>query len=171
VLGRSLTALLVLCSACSGSPSDDGVAPSDVFIAFSDDFANFRSWPAFDVSKDALAGTLHPEEMLLEYLNRAPASGSTVFPVGTIIIKQLAGDLAQGDDYFAMVKRGGAQQPNGWEWFGLRNTDNIGTPGIAWRGGPPSTMEYGGDPGSCNSCHVRCDNDYVCAPALKLSQF
>jgi hypothetical protein len=174
MLRRSAALILISCAsaACAGSSADDGAGKaSDVFIAFASDFKDFRTWQSFDVTMDADAGAFHPEDMLLEYLNRAPPSGSTEFPIGTIIVKQLKDDLAIYDEYFAMVKRGGDQQPNGWEWFGLANTDNTGTPGVAWRGGPPSTMEYGGDPSSCNRCHVQCDNDYVCAPALKLSSF
>ncbi|HEY1536642.1 MAG TPA: hypothetical protein VGF76_21625 [Polyangiaceae bacterium] len=157
--------------ACAGSHADDGGTPPGVFVAFSSDFKDFRTWQSFDVTMDADAGALHPEAMLMEYLNRAPPSGSTEFPIGTIIVKQINGDLTKNDQYFAMVKRGAPQQPNGWEWFGLYNADDAGTPDIAWRGGPPSTAEYGGDPTSCNRCHITCDNDYVCAPPLKLSSF
>lgn len=175
-----LTALALLAGACassSGDSSSDAGNDNNVFIAFASDFANFRSWQSFDVTKDAAPGTVHPDAKLIEYLNMAPPSGSTQFPVGTIIVKEGTDGPVAGRQYFAMVKRGGGENPMGavgWEWFELQNAAD-GTPGIRWRGvGPPSGELYGGDPtGGCNSCHVsQCGgNDAVCAPAVQLAQF
>ena len=168
--------LTLLAVACSSSPaSDDGGTQNGAFIAFSADFAGFHDWQSFDVTKDAAPGTIHPDAMLIEYLNKPPPSGSTEFPVGTIIVKEGTDGDVIGRQYFAMVKRGpnwNVDGATGWEWFELRNlTDS--TVGIVWRGvGPPAGEVYGGDPNAgCNTCHVQCGNDAVCAPAVQLSQF
>jgi hypothetical protein len=152
-----------------------------VFIAFASDFANFRSWQSFDVTKEQDAdagldaGAQHPDARLIEYLNKPPPTGSTAFPVGTIIVKEGTDGPVDMRQYFAMVKRGGTENAagaKGWEWFELQNAAD-GTPGIVWRGvGPPNGTLYGGDPtGGCNSCHVQCGNDAVCAKAVQLAQF
>ncbi|HEY4106201.1 MAG TPA: hypothetical protein VGM44_20015 [Polyangiaceae bacterium] len=180
-LGHALIACL-LC-ACAGSGDDAGSSNnSGVFIAFGNDFQDFHSWQSFDVTADAPdidagigPGTVHPDAMLIEYLNHAPPHGSTAFPVGTIIVKEgTEGDVI-GRQYFAMVKRGGDENTNGavgWEWFELRNQPD-GSVGIVWRGvGPPAGEVYGGDPNAgCNTCHVACGNDSVCAKAVQLDQF
>jgi hypothetical protein len=171
----SALAPVALLAACAGSGGDSSANGSGVFIAFSSDFAAFRSWQSFDVTKDAAPGTVHPDAKLIEYLNKAPASGSTEFPVGTIIVKEGTDGPIAGRQYFAMVKRGGGENADGakgWEWFELENAAD-GTPGIRWRGvGPPNGELYGGDPtGGCNTCHVACGNDAVCAKAVQLAQF
>jgi hypothetical protein len=167
--------LVVACASSGGDSSADGGNGSGVFIAFGSDFQNFHSWQSFDVTKDAAPGTIHPDAMLIEYLNRAPPSGSATFPVGTIIVKEGTDGDVIGRQYFAMVKRGGDENLSGavgWEWFELRNLPD-GTVGIVWRGvGPPAGEVYGGDPNAgCNTCHVACGNDSVCAKAVQLAQF
>ena len=76
-----------------------------------------------------------------------------------------------------MVKRGGGFNAGlpGWEWFELVNLDD-GSDGVKinWRGfGPPDGSEtYGGDASSgCNTCHLACGNDGVCATPLNLTNF
>jgi hypothetical protein len=181
--------MIALGAAACGGSGGDTTAPntSGVFIAFGSDFANFRSWQSFDVTKDAAdagiaaadagaaLGTVHPDAKLIEYLNKAPPTGSTTFPVGTIIVKEGTEGPVLNRQYFAMVKRGGGFNSLGsvgWEWFELRNAAD-GTPGIVWRGvNPPNGEMYGGDPtGGCNTCHVACGNDSVCAKAVQLAQF
>jgi len=171
-----LLPLTLLAVACSSSPaSDDGGTQNGAFIAFSADFAGFHDWQSFDVTKDAAPGTIHPDAMLIEYLNKAPPSGSTEFPVGTIIVKEGTDGDPMTRQFFAMAKRGpnwNVDGATGWEWFELRNEANGGA-GIVWRGvGPPAGEVYGGDPNAgCNTCHVQCGNDAVCAPAVQLTQF
>jgi hypothetical protein len=181
----TLALLASLSGACGSSHNDGGStdagSSSGVFIAFASDFANFRSWQSFDVTIDEAvdagldAGGVHPDAKLIEYLNKPPPSGSTEFPVGTIIVKEGTDGPVYMRQYFAMVKRGGTENAagaKGWEWFELQNAAD-GTPGIRWRGvGPPNGELYGGDPtGGCNSCHVKCGNDAVCAKAVQLAQF
>src|SRR5450755_2534973 len=177
-----MVALAWFTAACGSSGGGSSSANnSGVFIAFASDFANFRSWQSFDVTKEQDAdagldaGTVHPDAKLIEYLNKPPPSGSTEFPVGTIIVKEGTDGPVYMRQYFAMVKRGGTENAagaKGWEWFKLQNAAD-GTPGIRWRGvGPPNGELYGGDPtGGCNSCHVKCGNDAVCAKAVQLAQF
>jgi hypothetical protein len=179
-LALSLFALFALaCSNSSGSGNAGMSNDSGVFIAFGSDFQDFHNWQSFDVTADAAsgtgAGTVHPDAMLIEYLNKAPPSGSTTFPVGTIIVKEGTDGDVIGRQYFAMVKRGGGENADGavgWEWFELRNLPD-GSVGIVWRGvGPPAGEVYGGDPNAgCNTCHVACGNDSVCAKAVQLAQF
>jgi hypothetical protein len=172
----TLSLLCLLGGACGGSHGDTtSSSDSGVFIAFGSDFQDFHAWTSFDVTKDAAPGTVHPDAMLIEYLNKAPPTGSTTFPVGTIIVKEGTDGDVVGRQYFAMVKRGGTENATGavgWEWFELRNLAD-GTVGIVWRGvGPPAGEVYGGDPNAgCNTCHVQCGNDSVCAKAVQLAQF
>ena len=175
----AVAAMGALAVACGGAGDDSsGVSESDVFIAFSRDFHGFRDWQSFDVTKDAAPGTVHPDEMLIAYINKPPPTGSTSFPVGTIIIKEGTEGPVVGRRYFAMAKRGAngktswnASGAVGWDWFELENLAS-GEVGIVWRGEPPLGDTYGGDPNSsCNTCHVDCGNDSVCAPALQLSKF
>jgi hypothetical protein len=166
------------CSGGDESASDPnaGDTPS-VFVAFAANFAGFHDWQAFDVTKDAAPGMVHPDAQLIEYLNKPPPSGSEEFPVGTIIVKEGTDGDPLTRAFFAMVKRGGGYNSDGapgWEWFELRNAPD-GGPGvqIVWRGvGPPLGEVYGGDPNAgCNTCHHDCGNDAVCAPSVLLSQF
>ena len=158
-----LCAMGVCClGACAGSggaadQNDAGAEPGNpsVFVAFDGDFANFRSWQSFDVTKDQDmdagldAGTVHPDSKLIEYLNKPPPSGSIEFPIGTIIVKEGTDGPVEGRQYFAMAKRGPTENllgAKGWEWFELQNAAD-GTPGIVWRGvNPPNGETYGGDP-------------------------
>jgi hypothetical protein len=170
--------MLAACATHSSAGTQD---TGSVFIAFGNDFSNFRSWQSFDVTKDQDvdagldAGTVHPDAKLIEYLNKAPPTGSTEFPLGSIIVKEGTDGPVNMRRYFAMAKRGASENldgAKGWEWFELQNAAD-GTPGIVWRGvNPPNGETYGGDPnGGCNPCHVACGNDSVCAKEVQLSQF
>lgn len=154
-------------------PTNDD--PTAVFVAFAADFKGFRSWPHYDVTPepDEDAGPQHPEEQLIEYINRRPPHAAAAFPFRTIIVKEATTPPAL--NYFAMVKRGGDFNMDGarnWEWFELQDTADGGVL-IVWRGvGPPFNEEYGGDPDAgCNKCHTPDLNDSVLAPALDLRGF
>lgn len=183
---RALSSLLVvaLAAAC-GDASDAARAasagsdatdpgPDGTFIAFTPAFEGWRSWEKFPVSDEAAQGPSHLAGPRTEYLNKRPPKGSTSFPVGTIIVKELeVGDL--GDrKVFAMVKRGGtynAASAPGWEWFELHNQPDGSMGSIVWRGfGPPAGEQYGGDKSGCASCHAM-GNDFVQGAALALSNF
>jgi hypothetical protein len=163
------------CGGGDGAP-DDGATPT-VFVAFASSFRGFRQWESFDVTKDALPGTIHPDAHLIEYLNALPPSGSTTFPVGTIIVKEPSTDGAPSTaPFFAMVKHGGGYNPGlpDWEWLELQSVAGSATDvQILWRGaGPPLGEVYGGDPNAgCNTCHRECGNDGVCAKSVRLSDF
>jgi hypothetical protein len=161
---------------CGSAASDDTAAPdaSDTFIAFASHFQDFRQWTSWHDDGPADDGTW-PSEVLgprTLYINQAPPHGSSEFPVGTIIVEAKESGLKP---IFAGVKRGGHYNFAGaldWEWFEIQETDNGVI--IVWRGvGAPLGDTYGGDPNGCNSCHVNhcADNDYICAPALQLTQF
>lgn len=167
-----LALVLAACSLSCGSSADDGAdggaAASDpsIFLAFGASFDNFRSWESFHQEKGTVAGSVHVDGPRTTYLNHRPPAGSTQFPVGTIIVKELeVGDSATRE-VFAMVKRGGDYNSNGatgWEWFALNNAP-AGNAIIRWRGvGPPLGEKYGGDAtGGCNSCHSTArENDFV----------
>ena len=165
---RAPAALLCLV-ACS---SDHDAAPTSVvrdpFIAFASDFEPYMTWESLYIPGAELDDPIHGGNRTI-YVNHRPPKGSKQFPVGTIIVKQMAFPDGQT---FAMVKRGGGYNPQGavnWEWF--RIDVSKGTVTIAWRGvGPPAGEMYGGDAGGvCNGCHFAGkDNDWVQYPGLKL---
>jgi hypothetical protein len=174
-LKKLACAALALFGTACGSPSEQGASHGGNFIAFAADFFDYHAWQSFDVTKDAAPGTIHPDAKLIEYLNKPPPGQSSEFPVGTIIVKEGTDGDPLARQFFAMAKRG----PNwnvggatGWEWFELRNTATGGVM-IVWRGvGPPAGEVYGGDANAgCNTCHVQCGNDAVCAKAVQLAQF
>jgi len=173
-------ALALALGACGGGGSGgndaDGVdGSSDVFIAFAKDFRGYHSWEAFDVTGGAELASIHDGSTVMEYINHLPPSGSTTFPVRTIIVKEATGGTIP-HEIFAMVKRGGGFNSGlpDWEWFELENLeDGADSVDIVWHGfGPPKGETYGGDANSgCNTCHLECGNDGVCAKELALDSF
>ena len=159
------------CGGDSATPGPTG----DVFIAFAPDFADFKTWTAFDLGDDQTDG-LPAVGHRTAYLNKLPPTGSSAFPVGTVIVKTIGEETTTPGQTFAMAKRGGgynALGTIGWEWFELK-PDTTGKPAIAWRGiAPPSGETYAGVMGgSCNDCHAKAtDNDYVPSVELSLSLF
>jgi hypothetical protein len=174
---------------CAGSPdsaqgSDSCLAAlpqrqteppaGSTYLAFAQDFQGYHSWPSYDTTKDADLVGIHDGSVVTEYINRLPPSGSTEFPLGTLVVKEATGGTIP-HEIFAMAKRGGSFNAvaTGWEWFELENLacadDRVK---LLWRGvGPPIGEVYGGDPNAgCNGCHADCGNDAVCAKALQLSK-
>jgi hypothetical protein len=183
----SLTAVAVLAGSCGAPPPDadvcdargastssnGGAAPTpEPFLAFASDFCGYHSWKHYDTTGGAALVGIHDGSAVTEYINRLPPSGSTTFPVGTIIVKEATGGT-QAHELFAMVKRGGGFNPgaSGWEWFDLKNQGDGAM--IVWHGfGPPAGDTYGGDAtAGCNTCHTDCGNDGVCAKPLALTNF
>jgi hypothetical protein len=168
--------LAVLLAACGAppesSPRPDAGGEPEVFIALQRDFLGYTTWRAFDVGSEPIDG-VHTVGTRRVYLNAAPPPGRSGFPVGTILVKTIAGE---DNKTFAMVKRGGTYNANGargWEWFELR-TASDGNPAIAWRGVAPPTGEgySAAQGGTCNGCHAAAaDNDFVQSPPLRLSHF
>ena len=152
----------------------DGPAPTP-FLAFAQHFRGYHSWPSFDTSEDADLVGIHDGSTVTEYIKQTPGSGSSEFPVGTLIVKEATGGTIP-HEIFAMAKRGAEfnRAAPGWEWFELENLDcPDDRVKLIWRGvGPPLGENYGGDPNAgCNTCHTDCGNDGVCAKALSLSNF
>jgi len=156
-------------------PSPKDPPPPEPFLAFAENFRGYHDWKHFDVTDDAALVGIHDGSTVLEYINRVPPAGSTEFPIGTIIVKEATGGTL-AHELFAMVKRGGGYNPAapGWEWIEIQNLDD-GCDGarMVWRGvGPPAGEVYGGDPNAgCNTCHLDCNNDAVCAKPLNLANF
>src|SRR5260221_9523870 len=95
-------------SACGGTPVDGtGKGGDPVFIAFTADFASFRSWQAFPLPASVEQGAVHLPGPKTDYLNELPPTGSREFPVGTIIVKEIEVGPFEARQVFAMVKRGG----------------------------------------------------------------
>jgi len=176
-LGALALGLLAACSGGGAGANGDGggTGDGDVFLAFSKDFRGYHSWTAFDATGGAELAGIHDGSTVTEYINRPPPSGSTEFPVRTIVVKEATGGTIP-HELFAMVKRGGGFNNGlpGWEWFELENLDD-GTDSvkIVWHGfGPPDGESYGGDSSNgCNTCHFDCGNDGVCAKELALENF
>lgn len=168
-------ALLGAKSGCSASPASDDQTAPDTYLAFASDFAQYRSWSHAPANAEgAPSASPHSVGPMTVYWNRDPPSGSTGFPVGTIIVKQTDPSVTSAQ-IFAMVKRGGGYNAAGarnWEWFELQ----VAAPDpvtILWRGvGPPNGESYGGDPTTCNTCHGQAArNDFVWSTALQLDSF
>jgi hypothetical protein len=165
-------------AACGGG-SGDGTAPGGelgFFIAYAPDFELFRSWEAFHLPDSSAQDPVHLAGPKTDYLNKRPPPGSSEFPVGTIIVKEIEVGPMEDRQVFAMVKRGGgynAAGAPGWEWFELANNPNGSLNSIKWHGlGPPAGEMYGGDPNGCVGCHAAGKtNDYVQSPPLLLSNF
>jgi cytochrome P460 len=169
VLGLTIAA----CAPAESTPDADPVG--DTFLAVDSSFNGFRTWEAFAMPPGE-NGTIHTAGVRTTYLNHAPKTGSTEFPVGTIIVKESEDGPIADRQVFARVKRGGGYNAGGaagWEWFELKNEDPQRSTRI-WRGvGPPVGEKYGGDPnGGCNGCHGAAkDNDYVLSGPLQLKMF
>src|SRR5690349_4464050 len=65
----------------------DGPAPTP-FLAFAQHFRGYHSWPSFDTSEDADLVGIHDGSTVTEYIKQVPPSGSSDFPVGTLIVKE-----------------------------------------------------------------------------------
>jgi hypothetical protein len=174
-------------SACSTSSSpDDGqgqaVVDAGPFVAYVSDFSGFHSWSSTPgVGPDGAPqppsgpdGGIHVGP-LTTYINHKPPSGSTSFPVGTVIVKEPDTGALTDRQIFAMAKRGGGYDSSGmvgWELFELRNVD-ANTVTILWRGlGPPAGEAYGTSIEVCSDCHAGAQrNDYVWTEGLELSSF
>ena len=163
--------LVVGCGGGAGDPNASGGA----FIAFPRDFDGFRTWTSFDLGTDQTDGVTVTGTRRA-YLNKLPPSGSTEFPVGTIVVKTIGEELPMPGQTFAMAKRGApfnAQGAIGWEWFELVETA-AAAPAIKWRGiTPPAGETYAGIMGgACNTCHAAgAANDFVPSAELSLDQF
>jgi hypothetical protein len=175
VISRLALAACAVGLAGCGSSGGSGDAGGDPvpFLAFTTTFEPFRSWTSFHSDGPADDGTFTPDVLgpRTQYINKLPPSGSSEFPVGTVIVEARENGTQK---IFGAVKRGGGFNLTGavnWEWFELEDNPVR----IMWRGlGPPGGETYGGDPnGGCNSCHVKCgaNNDFICSPQLSLATF
>jgi hypothetical protein len=168
-----------LAAGCGGGGTTGTPDASTPFLAFATDFTGYHGWPSYDTSDAGTLVGIHDGRPITEYINTLPPHGSTSFPVGTIVVKEVSGLEPDGGTHpvLAMVKRGGgfnASGSDGWEWFEIApHGDDKDTVHVVWRGvGPPIGDTYGGDASAgCNVCHVDCGNDSVCAHALSLSNF
>lgn len=161
---------LALASAACAVDASPSPAPQ-TFIAFGDSFADYRSWPSFEITVDAAPGNDHLVGPRRVFYNQLPPAGAAGFPVGTILVKESGDGPLPTRHVFAMVKRGGGFNASGavdWEWFELVH-DTSGHVIMMWRGeGPPNGDAYGaGTTGGCNSCHGGAPKtDYVFSPQL-----
>jgi hypothetical protein len=161
--------------ACGSSSDSADQDAGPVFVATTGAFASYHTWQSWSFTGQAITGSPHTSGPRTVYLNQAPPHGSTAFPVGTIIVKDLGPGPATADTTFAMVKRGGGFNEDGatnWEWFELQNNAD-GSVTILWRGAePPAGQSYSGDPTACNTCHGTAKtDDFVQSPPLQLSNF
>src|SRR5690349_10694703 len=73
--------------ACGGGDPQGGetIEPGS-FLAFESSFRGFRQWEAFPTgADDAIPDSPHLAGHRTAYLNQRPTSGSSAYPVGTII--------------------------------------------------------------------------------------
>lgn len=167
LIGSLLALALAVGCAVESAPS----APPPTFIAFGSSFADYRTWPSFEIAVDAAPGNDHLVGSRRVFYNQLPPAGASTFPVGTIFLKESGDGPLPTRHVFAMVKRGGGFNAGGakdWEWFELVH-DAAGNVILTWRGeGPPNGDAYGaGTTGGCNSCHGGASRtDYVFSPEL-----
>ncbi|MEW5849116.1 MAG: hypothetical protein AB2A00_09885 [Myxococcota bacterium] len=170
--------LLVLgaCAPAEEETTADDAGTAGVFIAQNVDFQGFQGWEKFPVMTNAVDGGHAQPGNSTVYLNRRPPSGSTTYPVGTILMKITENGPAENWEIHAMAKRGGSYNrygAPGWEWFELLMSTDGTQPVILWRGvEPPDGENYrdardGGFSGNCSACHggVR-DRDFVFTEGL-----
>ena len=157
----------------SGDAGTGGADPGEAFVAFTDSFAGFMSWPSFYLGEVPPTTNEMPGPRTV-YINKLPPHGSKTFPVGTVIVKAIQIGEPKTWQIFAMAKRGAdfnALGAVGWEWFEL--SLQFDALNILWRGNaPPSGMGYGGgvSGGVCNTCHGGAKaNDFVQDTFLQLS--
>ncbi|MFO0613773.1 MAG: hypothetical protein U0414_14370 [Polyangiaceae bacterium] len=174
-VGLGALAAVAIGAGCS-TGADDAAPPGDTFIAFATNFTGYHDWSETVIEGTSTPASTHLAGRRVVYINKKPPAGSTEFPVGTIIVKELE-DNADGElQVFGMVKRGGGYNSKGatdWEWFELQNLPEDKVK-IVWHGvGPPAGEKYAGDPnGGCNVCHsAAAENDFVQTPALDLDSF
>jgi hypothetical protein len=166
--------------ACGCSDSGGSVSTGSTEAVFATTFYGFHSWPSVvAVGPPGMTDAVHTLMPLRAYINKMPPHGSTVFPLGTVIVKEVdVGDLTTRQ-IFAMVKVGNNFNDMGavnWKWCDLSNTSDPTLPvSMNWcaYGPPTGTVDsYGGNPNTCNDCHVLAQpNDYVWTEALQLSSF
>jgi len=175
-------ALCALAACAPDNSTPDGDAGDDQFVAITQDFAGYESWQSYDLGGDDGgatddAGCAHVANVpRVAFINEIPPHGSTSFPVGTIIVKEIHTGATPADwAVFGMVKRGGDYGAGsgcpGWEWYGLTDDDDGGTR-IQWSGSQASGTDPYANCGPCAGCHSAAQtNDCVLAPEMSLSQW
>lgn len=166
-----LALLPTLLGGCSGPPQ---------FIVVDSDYAEYATWPSFDLGDAPLMG--HPAGERVAYLNQKAPVGATQYPMGTILIKEVrtVPDDPTKWDLFAMVKRGGnydSDGARGWEFLILKRTAS-GAPLWTSRGEAPRDSGDGGagsyegsglNGKTCTTCHGAVgteQHDYILSPLL-----
>lgn len=174
-VGLFALAVAVAVAGCGGS--------GQVKIALDSDFAPYTTWSSYYLGDQPVAG--HPLGPRTGYLSTKVPAGSSSYPVGSIIVKEIQ-TLSSPDkttwDLFAMVKRGGGFDQGGaldWEFFILK-LDANDVPVIIDRGTNPadSVPDGGVDHGygdstaggiTCNACHGALGSeahDHILSPLL-----
>jgi hypothetical protein len=166
--GPALTGLGCAWSGATGGVPLRQVAANVDFVAFGSDFEGFRAWPSFKrQAAPDVGGGAHVAGDRTVYINQLPPAGSTAFPKGTIIIKDMGGAEPK---LFAMVKRNESYNPTGavgWEWFEVKELSGDAVVDVEWHGvGPPDGEAYAGNAeGGCNGCHAASTHDAVISVA------
>jgi hypothetical protein len=168
--------LLLLCFVAGCTVPVDDAPPErpegGPFIALGGDFADFRSWPRWEIPDIGTTSGHDPGEPRFLYVRDPVPTWGDPFPVGAIIVKTLEIGAETEWEVHAMVKRGGDYNVDGalgWEWFDLAIDPEAG-PFIAWRG-EGSAADPGGyvsvEATGCNGCHaVVASTDYVFTRAV-----
>jgi len=179
-------------TSCSSSMTAS-VGTSDagtIFVPHASDFTNYEKWNRYyeeagmadsvpAPGQEGGTALVHNAGVRIEYINRKPPHGSTTFPVGTIIVKEIPAQ----QQVFAMVKTGGGYNKydaggeagvvaSNWEFIELSGPQNAIS--FLWQGLPPSSQPYSGNnPQVCNECHsvLGRGNDFVPSPAIRLEDF
>ena len=172
---NTVAAVAVLALGCGSSGGSEHTCTLTPEAVTNGTFDSFRTWQSWQFTTNGVNNSPHTSGPRTVYIKQAPPHGSTEFPIGTIIVKELETGPPASHSIFAMVKRGCGYNAAGatdWEWFELQNQAD-GSELILWGGSePPVGESYAGDPTACNTCHAGSRaNDYVQSPPLQLSNF
>ena len=172
-----LTLGVAAAAACSSADAPAPNPDDSCFVAYAPNFNGFQSWSSYTYDAGTQGAPTsfvvsHVSGVRTEYINELPPAGATEFPVGTMIVKEIAANDPTNHQTFAMVKRGcdyNAAGAKNWEWMEL--VDALPGATILWRGAqPPPGEMYAADGAACNTCHTGCnDNDSVCSPMIRLA--
>ena len=175
VTGVVLASLAAFGCGSSGAGDTGGGADSGAPVVVTQaTFNGFHAWTSFNFMGIPIPGSPHTSAgPRTDYIKELPPPGSTKFPVGTVIVKEVDDGAATARQVFAMVKVGGGYNSNGaldWKWFELKNAAD-GSETILWGGtAPPAGEQYANTGITCNDCHAMASaNDFVQSHVLNLA--
>lgn len=159
-----LVTLLVLQESCKKETKEDDVSTNNEFVADSNTFVDYMSWPvqATKNGADPSLGMAHNgnDSTAIRRVHFkdgvSPVNGK--YPIGSVIVKHTTNTTGTLNEFTGMVKRGNGFNPTkgDWEFFMLMPSGKIAKDmGMELRGA--NLMG-----GMCGGCHSMAANkDYI----------